>query len=152
MSNEDQKDGGTPQTPPDDAHVIVNPTGLQLTGLNVHVVLGTITAEVKACPPSAPIDLRLTAGDDARVVVPVRIARPPAGRLISVLGRVLTRHAFDTMIAPYIAQEQHEYYQALCRKEYGQARLITFRMHVLIWYNVLWAVASSIIHLVRRAG
>jgi hypothetical protein len=80
-----------------------------------------------------------------------RLARAPAGRLISALQRILTPTAFKGMIAPYIAQEQHEYYDALCRKEYRQARWIAVRMHLLVWYNVLSAVASSITRLVRLA-
>ena len=82
----------------------------------------------------------------------VRIARPPAGRLVSVLRHALTAAAFDGMIAPYVAQEQHEYYEALRRKEFRQARWIVVRMYLLVGYNVLCAVTSSITRLVRRAG
>ena len=83
---------------------------------------------------------------------PVRIARPPAGRLIAALRCVLTAHAFDSMVAPYIAQEQHEYYEALLQKDDRQARIIAARMHLMIWYNVLCAIATSITRLIRRPG
>jgi hypothetical protein len=81
-----------------------------------------------------------------------RIARPPAGRFIACLSRVLTRPAFERMIAPFIAQEQHEYYEALLHEEFWYARWIVVRMYLMIGYNVIAAAAASAINLVRRTG
>jgi hypothetical protein len=97
--------------------------------------------------------IRMSLGTVGVVITPTpRIARPPAGRLIRVLGRVLTRAAFEGMVGPFIAQEQHEYYEALLRGELGQAKWIVLRMYLLIGYNLFAAVAASLIRLVRRAG
>jgi hypothetical protein len=74
---------------------------------------------------------------------PVRLVRPPAGRLISKLERLMPAAAFNAMVAPYFAQEQHEYYEALKRKDYHQARRIEIRMHLTVWYNVICAVLES---------
>jgi hypothetical protein len=79
------------------------------------------------------------------------IARPPAGRLIAALRRTLTRGAFDKMVAPFIAQEQNEYFEALSRNEKWYARFIVVRMWILITYNVLAAFAASMLALFRRA-
>jgi hypothetical protein len=99
--------------------------------------------------------------DDYNVVVddrhgqdgppPFRLARPPAATMISVLNRILTATAFQSMIAPYIAQEQHEYYEVLLRKNYRAARWIEIRMHLLIGYNVACALASMVTGLLKRA-
>jgi hypothetical protein len=91
------------------------------------------------------------AGDDDGAVQRVRLARPPAGKLISLLNRILTPNAFRGMIAPYIAQEQHEYYEALVRREHRQAKWVVVRMYLLISYNVVCALVSMIPGLLKRA-
>jgi hypothetical protein len=81
-----------------------------------------------------------------------RIERPLANGLISVLRRVLTRAAFDRIIAPYVAQEQHEYYEALLRKDLEQAKLIRIRMYFLLSRISFRAFVSPVIRLITRAG
>lgn len=56
------------------------------------------------------------------------------------------------MIAPYIAQEQHEYYEALVRKDIRHARWIVARIYLLIGYNVLCALVASATRSIRRSG
>lgn len=81
-----------------------------------------------------------------------RIARPPAMLLIRFLRLVLTKIAYQKIIGPYLAQEQHEYYEALLRREYGQARWIIVRMYVLTVTTVVKALISPIIQLLKGAG
>jgi hypothetical protein len=88
----------------------------------------------------------------AKAPPPIHIARAPAGRFISFLERLLTRPAFESVIAPFIAQEQHEYYEALLRNEPWYARWIVVRIYLSIGYNVIAAAAASVISLVRLAG
>jgi hypothetical protein len=82
----------------------------------------------------------------------IRIARPPAGRLVGVLKWVLTPRAFEGMIAAYVAQEQSEYFKALCRHEIWYSRFIVVRMYGLIGYNALCALTTSVTRLIRRSG
>jgi hypothetical protein len=112
-------------------------TSVALQGLRVTASAGILTPSVTP---------------NGRAPASPRIARPPAGRLIACLSRFLTRPAFERMIAPFIAQEQHEYYDALIRGEFWYARWIVVRMYLMIGYNVIAAVAASVINLVRRAG
>lgn len=81
-----------------------------------------------------------------------RIARDPAARLSNGLRRILTRSAFEGMIAPFIAQEQHEYYEALLRGEFRQAKWIVVRMYWMIGYNLVAAVAASLVRLLSRSA
>ena len=79
-----------------------------------------------------------------------RIARPPATRLISVLGSVLVKSFFDRVIAPYIAQEQHEHYEALLRRDFTQANIIGARMYPMIVWIILRSIVAPIILLITR--
>jgi hypothetical protein len=83
---------------------------------------------------------------------PVRIARPPAGSLVSALRFILTREAFQRMVAPCIADAHHEYFEDLLRKDLAHARWVVVRLYLTIGYNVLWAIVASITRLMRRAG
>lgn len=83
---------------------------------------------------------------DAPTVAP-RIEHPPASRFISVLGRFLTCPAFDRIIVPYVSQEQHEYYEALLRKDLPQAKLIRRRMYCLLVWLTVQAFVSPVIRL-----
>jgi hypothetical protein len=83
---------------------------------------------------------------------PPRIARAPAARLVHCLDSFLTRPAFERMVAPFVAQEQEAFYEALAQKHRGQAVWIVVRMYLLIGYNVIAAMVASVIRLVRRAG
>ena len=63
---------------------------------------------------------------------PRRIEHPPATRYISMLKSVLTHGAYDRIIAPYVAQEHHEYYEALLQQDMRQAKVIRARMYSLL--------------------
>jgi len=64
----------------------------------------------------------------------------------------LTRAAFDRIIAPYVAQEQHEYYEALLQNDLQQAKWIRFRMYLLLTLISFRAFVSPVIRLIMRAG
>jgi len=75
-----------------------------------------------------------------------RIARAPAGRLTAVLGFIFTGPAYERIIAPYIAQEQHEYYDALLQRSYGRAKYIVWRMRLMA---ILLSIRPLVAALVR---
>ena len=75
-----------------------------------------------------------------------------AGRLLEGLRLLMTRNAYETMIAPFIAQEREEHYQAMQRLQHRHALWIIVRMHLLIGYNAFSGIASSIIGLIIKIG
>jgi hypothetical protein len=81
-----------------------------------------------------------------------RIEHPPATRYISMLKSVLTHGAYDRIIAPYVAQEQHEYYEALLQNDMRQAKVIRARMYLLLTWLSFRAFVSPVIRLITRAG
>ena len=83
---------------------------------------------------------------------PVRIARPPAGRLESALRFIVPREMIQRMVAPRIADAHHEYFEDLLRKDSAHARWVVVRLYLTLGYTVLWAVVASITHVIRRAG
>jgi hypothetical protein len=109
-------------------------------------VQGTVLFVARGDPSQPPIR---TLEIDAP---PIRLARPPAGRLISTLRFILTEQAFERMIAPFVAQEQNAHYEALLRKDFRLARWIAFRMYLMIGYNVFCAATTSVTRLIRKSG
>lgn len=112
-------------------------------------------------PGTAEIGLKGSSGGKVTVtatltvtsIAPVQqLERPPASGLISALKRILTCVAFDRIIAPYVAQEQHEYYEALVRKDLQQAKWIRVRMYLLLTWLSFRAFVSPVIRLITRAG
>jgi len=83
---------------------------------------------------------------------PQRIEHPPATNYISILKSILTRGSYDRIVAPYIAQEQHEYYEALLKKDMQQAKVIKIRMYLLLTWLSFQAFVSPVICLFTRAG
>ena len=79
---------------------------------------------------------------------PQRIEHPPATRYISILKSLLTHNAYAKIIAPYVAQEQHEYYEALLHKNPHQAKVIRIRMYLLLTWLSLRAFVSPVIRLI----
>jgi len=82
---------------------------------------------------------------------PVRIARPPAGRLESALRLIVPRETFQRLVAPRIANAHHEYFEDLLRKDSAHARWVVVRLYLTIGSNVLSAVVASITHVIRGA-
>jgi hypothetical protein len=82
----------------------------------------------------------------------VRIAKMPAMRLVSGLKWLLTSKAHSRIVAPLVAQEQHEYYEALVRGDKWLARWIAARMYLLILCNTLWAVVAPLLARVFRGA
>jgi hypothetical protein len=108
---------------------------------------GTLTLRaVAVSTSSATATLTLTRAEAPSV----RIARPPATRLISVLSSVLVKSYFDRVIAPYIAQEQHEHYEALLRKDFRQARVVGARMYPMIFWIIFRSIVAPVIRLITR--
>jgi hypothetical protein len=91
---------------------------------------------------------KLTA--EAEQVERVGLTPPQAGRLLEGLRFLMTDNAFDTMIAPFIAQEREEHCQAMQRGDHRHARWIIVRMHLLISYNATSGIASSIVRLIIK--
>jgi len=78
-------------------------------------------------------------------VTSVRIARMPATNLVASLRWLLTPKAYSRIVAPLIAQEQHEYYEALLRHDRWLTRWIEARMYLLILWNTLWAFIAPLL-------
>jgi hypothetical protein len=167
-SGDDNDDVWSPfgQQRPMTAHLTVHNQGEDLCAAGARLEgHGFVTRSAAAMENAAKsITITVTAGKiefkgsdqkmsttDAPIVAP-RIERPPASRFISVLGRFLTRAAFDRIIAPYVSQEQHEYYEALLRKDLPQAKLIRRRMYCLLVWLTVQAFVSPVIRLFTRAG
>lgn len=83
---------------------------------------------------------------------PIKLARPPATGLVSLLKFVLTAAAYNRMVAAYVSQEQHAYYEALQRHDSRQARWIQIRMYVLLVGITCRAFISPVIRLITRVG
>jgi hypothetical protein len=83
---------------------------------------------------NAPVDDPRTARPTPRAAVApaARLERLPATRSTTVLRCVLTHAAYDKVILPYVAQEQHEYSQALLAGDSRQASIIRVRMYLLL--------------------
>jgi hypothetical protein len=75
-----------------------------------------------------------------------------AGRLLEGLRLLMTGNTYETMIAPFIAQEREEHYQAVQRREHRHAQWIVVRMYLLISYNALSGIASSVAGLISKIG
>ena len=86
------------------------------------------------------------------VNAPQPIEHPPATRYISILRSALTDGAYSRIIAPYVAQEQHEYYEALLQKDTRQAKVIKTRMYLLLTWLSFRALVSPVIRLIKGAG
>jgi hypothetical protein len=126
-------DAAAENTAPGSVAITPGTGSISLQGVSVScaTVTGTLTVAAEAAPIS-------------------RIVLPPATRLISLLGSVLAPQAFETIIKPYIAQEQHEYFEALVQKDFTEARVIDVRLWVrAIWLSIHILVAP-IIRLIRR--
>jgi hypothetical protein len=80
---------------------------------------------------------------------PIRLARAPAAGLERLLRFVLTPGSFQRMVAPAIADAQHEYYEDLLRKNYAHARWVMIRLRVLICWNVICAVVPQVTRLFK---
>ena len=121
------------------------PTHLHPNNPAVVPLLLALSESVRISPPTDEITLRSVSAGGVTISAALvrngatltdskdqgpRIARAPAGRLISVLRFVLTRAAYERIFAPYIAQEQHEHYEALLRKEFRRAGFIVARMYL----------------------
>lgn len=91
-------------------------------------------------------------GQPVSLAQQVRLARPPATRLVSGLKRLLTPTAFSRIVEPLVAQEQHEYFEAIRCADEGFAVWIEARMHVLIVCNALRAVLVPIAKMFRSAN
>lgn len=76
--------------------------------------------------------------------------RAEAGRPLEGLRLLMTRNAYETMVAPFIAQEREEYRRAMQRREHRHARWIAVRMYLLISYNAFSGIASSVVRLIIR--
>lgn len=83
---------------------------------------------------------------------PAPIARPPATRMVSGLRFLLTRNAYSRIVAPLVAQEQHEYFEAILRGDERLAWWIGKRMYVLIVWNTFWAFLAPLFAKVFRGA
>lgn len=69
----------------------------------------------------------------------VKAAKPPATQFVSALRRsVLSEQAYRRIVGPLVAQEQHEYYEAMRRGEQELAWWIGKRIYLLILWNTFW--------------
>lgn len=93
-------------------------------------------------------NLKITPSDP----VPVRIARMPAMRLVSGLKWLLTPQAHSRIVAPLVAQEQHEYFEATQRGDKRLAWWIGKRMYLLILWNTFWAFLAPLLARVFRGA
>jgi hypothetical protein len=114
------------------------------------------TESVVAEPRTFTVTLQSTISVKAALTAEVtrtapRIARAPAARLVSVLSFVLTRSAYERIIVPYIAQEQHEHYEALLRKEFRRASFIVARMYLLTILICMRALVAPLAKLFTRS-
>jgi len=82
---------------------------------------------------------------------PVRLARSPATHLVSGLKWLLTPKAYSRIVEPLVAQEQHEYFEAIRRGDQRLARWIVARMYALIICNAMWALVAPIAKMFRSA-
>jgi hypothetical protein len=80
------------------------------------------------------------------------LMRPPAAGVTSALRCVLTCAAYDKVILPYVAQEQHEYIEALTAGDSRQARLIKVRMYLLLVGLVVRALAFPLVRMFHSAS
>ena len=83
---------------------------------------------------------------------PVRIMHPPGARLGHVLGFLLTRRAFDKLVAPVIADAQHEYVEAVAAGHDRHARWIAIRLHFIVWYGWVYGLFASVVRRIKGAG
>lgn len=109
--------------------------------------------------PEPPRNLKVYSSDRTpRLGRPVildrraRLARPPAARLVSALKWLLTPKAYSRIVAPLLAQEQHEHFEAISRGDEWLARWIVARLYVLIVCNALRAVVVPIVQIFRSAN
>jgi hypothetical protein len=80
---------------------------------------------------NSPVNDPRTARPTPRAAV-APAARPPATRTTTVLRCMLTHATHDRVILPYVAQEQHEYSQALLAGDSRKASIIRVRMYLLL--------------------
>ena len=90
--------------------------------------------------------------DSISPAAPAKLAKPPATQLVSALRWLLTEAAYTRIVAPLVAQEQHEYYEAIRCGDTVRTRWIAVRMHVLIAYCVMLALLAPISRLFRSAS
>lgn len=89
--------------------------------------------------------------DSISAAAPVKLAKPPAARFVSALRWLLPKQSYAEIVAPVVAQEQREIYEAILHDDMPRARWIVVRMYVLICYSVLLALLASITKLFRGA-
>lgn len=99
---------------------------------------------------------KATPGGSSTVTIPSppapSLVLPPATRLVSGLKWFLTPNAYSRIVAPLVAQEQHEYFEAIRQGDECLARWIGARMYLLITWGALWACLAPIAKVFRRAG
>jgi hypothetical protein len=74
----------------------------------------------------------------------VRLARPPATEVVLWLKRYLPRRVYENLVEPVLAEERSGYYEALQQDDDWHARVIAARLYILLFYNVLRAVAAAL--------
>lgn len=80
----------------------------------------------------------------------LKFAKPPATRFVSALRCLLTENAYARIVAPLVAQEQHEYYEAIRCGNEKRARWVEGRLYLLLIWIVLRAIHETVARLLGR--
>jgi hypothetical protein len=79
-----------------------------------------------------------------------QILRPPGARLDSVASFVFTRHIYQTVLRPCLAETQEEYFEALSQGHLRKAQWVRFRGVINFWSHVVLQMPVSFTRTVRR--
>ncbi|MFI4869432.1 MAG: hypothetical protein ACHQDD_08785 [Steroidobacterales bacterium] len=83
---------------------------------------------------------------------PPRIVRPPGARLGDVLSFLLTRRAYEKIVAPVVADAQYEYMEAVAAGHELHARWIAVRLYIIIWPGWVYGLFASALRRIVGAG
>lgn len=78
-----------------------------------------------------------------------RLELPPAATFISWLKWLLPHRSYTKIVAPLVADEYYEYYDALKRHDEKLARWIRIRMYILLAWSTVMAFVSPIAKVFR---
>jgi hypothetical protein len=78
------------------------------------------------------------------------ITRPPGARLVAFAECVFSKRTYETVLKPYLAETQEEYFEALSEGRVRKARWVRVRGVICFWTHVLLQLPVSATRLAKK--